>query len=285
MSRTLSAELQDHIGGIVLTMATLVKVTRQDGEILGFTGHDQNLIFDGVTYESTSAVNASSIRSSQTSGIDNLEIVGMLQSARITDADLLAGLYDSADVEVSVVNWADLSMGRLILLTGSIGEITFRDGQYTAELRGLMQRLNQQVGATTSPMCRVKQLGDAECKVSLAGFQFSRTVFSVTSATVITFAADASASDTYTYGRVIFTSGLNAGLEREVKRHILVTGRAQITLQEAFPFVVAVSDVATLEVGCDRRLTTCISRFSNSANFRGEPYLPGTNQILRRGRR
>jgi len=285
MSRLLSADLQTHLGGVVLSLCLLVKVTRQDGDVLGFTGHDQNLTLDGVTYESTSAVNASSVRSTQTSGIDNLEIIGLLQSARITDTDLLAGLYDAADVEVSVANWADLSAGTLILLTGSIGEITFSDGTYTAELRGLMQRLNQQVGDVTSPACRVKQLGDAECKVNLALYQFSRTVYSVTSATVLTFDADSSASDTYTYGRVLFTSGANAGIEREVKRHILVTGRAQIELQEAFQFVVAVSDTATLEVGCDRRLTTCVSRFSNAANFRGEPYLPGTDQILRRGRR
>jgi len=273
------------MGGSVLTLAVVAKVTRQDGVILGFSSHDADLTLEGVVYEAGAAMDGSAIRTDLAGGISNMEIIGLLNSERIEEADLLAGLYEHAAVELAVVNWSDLSQGRLVLLTGNIGEVSFSDGRFVVELRGLMQRLNQQVGAVTSPACRVKQLGDAECKVSLAGYQFSRSVYSVTSATVLTFDSDTSASDTYTYGRVIFTSGLNDGFEREVKRHILTTGRAQIELQEAAPYVVSPGDVATLEVGCDRRLETCRDVFFNVQNMRAEPFVPGLDQLLRRGRR
>jgi hypothetical protein len=32
--------------------------------------------------------------------------------------------------------------------------------------------------------------------------------------------------------------------------------------------------------GCDKRLDTCIDRFANLLNFRGEPYVPGADLLL-----
>jgi uncharacterized phage protein (TIGR02218 family) len=36
--------------------------------------------------------------------------------------------------------------------------------------------------------------------------------------------------------------------------------------------------------GCDKSLATCRDRFNNVINFRGMPYLPGTDKILQIGR-
>jgi uncharacterized phage protein (TIGR02218 family) len=36
-----------------------------------------------------------------------------------------------------------------------------------------------------------------------------------------------------------------------------------------------------LRDGCDKRFTTCVARFANAANFRGEPHLPGTDLLTR----
>ncbi|HKR91916.1 phage BR0599 family protein, partial [Novosphingobium sp.] len=32
---------------------------------------------------------------------------------------------------------------------------------------------------------------------------------------------------------------------------------------------------------CDHTLNTCAARFSNAANFRGEPFLPGNDLLVR----
>jgi len=44
-----------------------------------------------------------------------------------------------------------------------------------------------------------------------------------------------------------------------------------------------VSPGCTVELreGCDKRLQTCVSRFGNAANFRGEPHLPGNDLLTR----
>lgn len=286
MSRTLSAGYTAHLALEVQQRAVLVKITRTDGEILGFTSFDDDLLFDSVTYEAEAAVDVSDVRTGVGTGVDNLEGMGALISDRITEVDILAGLYDGAGVELFELIWSDTALGRLIYLTGSLGEFTIENpGRYKTELRSLSQHLAQQIVELASPQCRVKALGDSRCKVDLAAFQFTRAVSVVNSLTVITFAGEPAATGYFAAGRVEFVTGLNAGLEREVKDHTLSAGSAVITLQVSFPFVVAVTDTAILEAGCDRRAETCRDRFSNIINFRGENFLPGTDAILKRGRR
>lgn len=291
--RTISAALDAHLASDALTLAVCVKVTRVDGTVFGFTSCDQDLVISGVTYEALSSVSASVLRQELAGTVDNLDISGMLQSSRITETDLEAGLYDQAAVEWFWCNWNDLTQGILKLVSGTIGNVTITDGQYIAEIRSLSQRLQQQIGELYSPLCRVCQLFDARCSpagnttptATPASFRFSRTVTVVTSQQQVTFGSDTHATGYYDYGRVLWLSGLNAGLAREIKTHIGTGSAAQLTLHEALPFAIQVGDTATLEAGCDRRIDTCRSRFSNSINFRGEPELPGIDQVMQQGRK
>ena len=52
------------------------------------------------------------------------------------------------------------------------------------------------------------------------------------------------------------------------------------TLALPMPFPVSICDAFTAKAGCDKTLETCISKFSNAINFRGEPHVPGTDKIL-----
>ncbi|OFX14028.1 MAG: hypothetical protein A2V59_06535, partial [Armatimonadetes bacterium RBG_19FT_COMBO_69_19] len=290
--RTLSAEMTTHLAGESLTIAVCVKVERTDGTILGFTTHDRDLTFSGTTYEALSAVEATALRQELGTGIDNLDVFGLLQSDAVAETDLLAGRYDGADITLMLVNWDSLSDGAVTLLKGTLGEITIQDGKYTAEVRSQMQRLAQQIGDLTSPTCRVKALGDSQCAPGglfadakdITDYQFARTVTDVDSDRQFTFGASAEASGYFDYGKVTFTSGLNNGLSREIKVHTLVGGEALLKMQEAFPFTVQVGDTATLEAGCNRTFDICKSRFANVINMRAEPYVPGTDKLIRRGR-
>lgn len=292
--RTIPSALLTHLSGQVLTLATMVKIIRLDGGIIALTSCDKDLTFQSVVYEAMDPVTASSVRASEGQAIDSLTVVGILSSARISDTDLLAGRYDGASIELFLVNWAQSPLtDRVLLLTGTIGEITLSEGTYTAEIRSLGQRLAQQIGEVTAPTCRVRALFDSRCSPpgnttptsTPASFQFTRTVATVTSPTVMTFSGDVHASGYFDYGRVVFSTGLNAGLQKEIKSHTFSGGVTTITLQEGFPYAVAVGDTAMLEAGCDRSLTICQSRFQNVINMRAEAWLPGNATLLRRGRR
>jgi uncharacterized phage protein (TIGR02218 family) len=214
--------------------------------------------------------------------------MGLLDSLAISETDVKAGLYDGAKVLIFIVNWDDLADGTIILLKGFIGQIRYMDGHYVAEIRSLMQKLQQSIGELTSPTCRVKRLGDSRCGVDLGPFTFEDLVVTASPAPsrrLMTFASTTEATGYFNYGTVEFTTGPNVDIVREIKRHTLVSGAALIELQEPFPFDVTALDEATLIAGCDRRFPTCRDKFDNVVNFRGEPHLPGTDSYLRRGSR
>ena len=226
MSRTISAALESHLDGAIMFLANMILLTRLDGEVFGFTSHDQPLTFDDVEYEALTSVDASEIRQSAGGGVDNLQLVGLLRSDRITDTDIRAGLYDGAEIALFIVNWADLTMGRLLLLTGTIGEISHRTGEYTAEIRSLSQRLAQQIVELTSPTCRVRALGDERClppddptpSFDIEDFRHVVDVAEVVDLKTLVLADD-HAAPYFRYGRCVMQTGANAGLEREIKEH------------------------------------------------------------------
>lgn len=165
--KTVSPALAAHLAGEVTTLATCWRVQRTDGAIYGFTDHDRDLVVAGVTYVSSSGYARAAISSRADLSVDDTELAGILDSALITENDLRAGLWDGAEVRIFVVNWADLSQGILRLRRGRMGEvISGDDGGFRAELRGLAQALQQQVGEMYSAECRA-DLGDARCRVPL----------------------------------------------------------------------------------------------------------------------
>mgnify|MGYP000993077788 CR=1 FL=1 len=289
MPRTIPPALKTAFESESIESAVLVLLTRTDGVELGFTDADEPITYDGNTFEPSDGLSASSIAQTASSGVDNLDVGGVLKSARITEADIVAGRYDGCRVLIRLVNRADLSDGDVVLLTGIFGEVRVRDGVFHAEVRSLSHLLKQAVGDMTSKTCRVRRLGDTQCGVNLGGssggtpLQSNRTLASG-SGLSLTFGSDSAPSGFYDFGIVKFTSGLNDDIEREIKTHVLSTGSAVLTLRTAFPFAVAPGDTALLTVGCDRVFGTCVAKFANANNFRGEHLLPGNDVVVKMGR-
>jgi len=176
--RTIAAALATHIGGEVTKLATCWKVTLVNATVKAFTDHDSNLVVDGVTYLAASGYTASDVDTTAALNVDDLEVIGFIASPSITEADLLAGLWDYAAVEVFMVNWASVTDGKIWQRVGNLGEVTLKRGQFQAELRGLMQAYTATVVELTSPSCRAN-LGDARCAVALGPFTVAGTVTSV----------------------------------------------------------------------------------------------------------
>ena len=88
LMKPISSALEAHLAGELTTLAYLVKITRTDGVIKGFTTFDQNLVISGVTYKADGALTPSALQSSSGLATDNLEVTGILNSADIVDADI-----------------------------------------------------------------------------------------------------------------------------------------------------------------------------------------------------
>jgi uncharacterized phage protein (TIGR02218 family) len=88
------------------------------------------------------------------------------------------------------------------------------------------------------------------------------------------------ATGVLTPGRLVWTSGANAGLAVEVKAHTHGTGSARLSLFLPMPDPIAIGDGFTVTAGCDKTLATCRDRFSNVVNFGGFPHMPGNDFAL-----
>lgn len=273
--KPISINLANHIAQETTTLATCWKLVLTNGTVRAFTDYNEDIVVDGVTYLAATGFTRTAIATSADLAVDNVDIDGMLSSDAIAEADIMAGLYDFAAIEIFKVNYANVADGVLKLRRGWLGEVSLTSGQFVAEVRGLAQSLSQSLGDLYSPGCRAK-LGDAQCKIAMGDFTDTGMVASVESQQVFAVSALSQPAGYFSFGKLTFTSGGNAGLSMEVKEYI--PGR--ITLVLPMPYIIEAGDGFSVEAGCDKSFATCIARFSNAINFRGEPHVPGVDKML-----
>lgn len=278
--KDISNALTAHLAQEVTNLAMCWKVVRRDGVMLGFCDHDRTIVFEGVTYHAETGFTPSAVQNSHDLRVDNMEMEGVLAAGSLTEADIRAGLYDFAAIDVFMLNYTDVSQGALRLRKGWLGEVAMGQNAFVAEVRGLTQKLAQSVGELYSASCRAA-LGDGRCKVDLAGHTVSGAVSVVNTALMFSDAARGEASGLYNFGKISFTSGANAGLSMEVKDYILQSGVGGVfTLVLPLPYPLQAGEGYEVSKGCDKTLATCSGRFNNIVNFRGEPFVPGLDRMM-----
>jgi uncharacterized phage protein (TIGR02218 family) len=279
--RTLPEGLQAHLDTGATTLCWCWKLTGNTGAAMGFTDHDAELVFDGVTYEASSGFTGSEIQSSLGLNVDNLDVKGALHSSRLSEEDLKAGRYDNALVEIWLVNWSDVSQ-RLLLRKGNLGEITRDSHAFAAEVRGSAHHLQQPEGRIYQFGCDAS-LGDQRCTVGLSSPLY-RADANVTSAeSARRFAAsglEGFEEHWFSRGRVEWTSGLNVSRAMEVRTHRLEGATVVLELWQPMASSIAPGDQFIITAGCDKQFSTCKSKFSNALNFRGFPHMPGNDFVL-----
>lgn len=357
----ITPELAAHIAGNQTTLTTILKVTRQDGEVFGFTEHDKDIEFENLVYRSSKAYSQSATQWGDDLSPTNLEVYALIDGVIIKKQDVEAGLWDFAQVDLGMVNYMDLSMGSLPLNSGIMGQVEIRRGEFRAELRGLSQLMAQNIGEIYSAGCRAT-FGDAKCQVDLTSLTFTgisvtalqnKRVFTAASLTqtgptlqylsdvynipssggysltplvpegglwisdggvtfrdtgtpltavtslptsgqytvvngVYTFnVIDAGkgvnfllnyAQGYFTYGKVKWLTGNNTGYSADVWRF---SYGGLVTLLTPMTYPIEVGDTFEIIAGCDKTFQTCKLRYLNVINFRGEPYLPGLDNIIK----
>lgn len=278
--RDIPAPLAASLASGVTTLARCWRVTRRDGETYGFTDHDEAIAFDGVTFRAASGMTASAAQSALGLSVDGLEVVGALDEAGLTDADLARGAYDGAAVALILVDWT-APENRVLLFCGALGEVARERRLFTAELRSLTHALSQPRGRLYQRACDA-DLGDARCRIDLALAEHRAEGVVTEAKGARGFLAEAldGRGKIFERGRLVWTSGANAGAGAEARLH----REASIELAEAPPMPIAAGDAFTLTAGCDKSFGTCRDRFANAPNFRGFPQMPGNDWLGRPAR-
>ncbi|HCQ66328.1 MAG TPA: hypothetical protein DIU07_14780 [Rhodobacteraceae bacterium] len=277
----LSASFAAHLATGTTTVARCWALTRADGQVMGFTDHDADIVFTGVTFRADTGLTATALQQTTGLALDNSEGLGALSDLSVTEADIAAGRYDGAEVRAWLVNWADPSE-RVLQFRGRIGEVTRVAGAFRAELAGLSEALNTAQGSVYQTPCTAV-LGDSACGVDLndPAFSATGTVDAVEEQKLLTVSGlSAHDGNWYRRGRLTVTSGAAAGLVGVIKADSRVGGIHTVELWESLRAEIAPGDTVRLDAGCNKRRSTCRDKFSNILNFRGFPDIPGDNKLL-----
>ena len=261
------------ISGPVGALAFCWRIERRDGAGLALTSHDRELIHAGDVFASDPGVMPAAITRGLGLEPHSGEVSGALSSEAITEADLGLGKWDGARVTLLAIDWESPSAEPAQLLAGELGEVATDGNSFSAELRGAAWRLNEPVCPTTSPECRA-QFGDKACRVDLAG----RSVrAAIVSANGTELQLDRVLDDRYLFGRLRYLSGENCSASTAV----LAVNGSVLRVRDLARAAIEAGCIVEVREGCDKRFATCVSRFDNAANFRGEPHLPGNDLLTR----
>jgi uncharacterized phage protein (TIGR02218 family) len=247
------------------------RVTKTDGQVLGFTDHDQCLDFQGTSFEPQSGFSQSEAQSSLGLAVDTAEIEGALSSAMLSEEDIDAGLFDGAKVETFRVDWRAPDAAKLVRVS-AIGKIIRRDGALVAELESLTRNLDRPAGRYLRRSCDA-ELGDARCGVQIAGPSMmaqGTIVAPKGDATYEVAGLDGFADGWFAAGRMTLGS-----VSARVTDHRRATSGVLVRLAEDHKL--EAGTVFSIRVGCDASFATCRDKFANTVNFRGFPHLPGND--------
>ena len=276
--------LQTHLASGVTTVARAFAITRRDGVVLGFTDHDRDLQFDGLTFAADTGLSAQALEQVTGLAVDNSEAFGALSATGLTEDDITAGRYDNASLRIWQVNWADVTQ-RALIFRGTLGEITRAAGAFRVELRGLSEALNTTGGRVLHAGCSAL-LGDGDCRADLSapGLRQEAALWAVQGAS-LRFGPLDLPQGWLAHGRVQVLSGAGAGLAGVIRDHRAIGATLtepaahEVTLWAAIPAALAPGDLIRLEAGCDKSAATCRLKFNNFINFRGFPHVPGEDWL------
>lgn len=267
------------------TTAIIWEVEKRNGDLIRGTEHDRDITIPanadsngaaGAPFLSTAQLSATQLHQGSDVSVDNMEVTGAIPTdpntiVDVSVADIESGLLRQAAVRIWIVNWRTPSMGAGLAKRGFLGDIErTSDATYTAEFRGLLQRLQQSIGRTYGTGCEVRDFGDDECMVDVAALTITATVTGVTSRRRFNATLPGgNPADYFSLGVVTFLTGDNATFAREVKRADEDDIEGHLSVWDQFPNAVQVGDTFTLAPGCDREFSTCRDKYSNGLNFQG----------------
>jgi hypothetical protein len=98
--RALPTGLQSHLDSGATTLCWCWRITRNDGVDFGFTDHDRGLVFDATTFEAASGFTGTEISGAVGLNVDTLDVESAITSDRLSEDDLVAGLFDNAPLRL-----------------------------------------------------------------------------------------------------------------------------------------------------------------------------------------
>lgn len=273
----LNAQLESHLQGDVTSHCFAWILRRYDQQVLGFCDHDRALIVNGVNCFPQSGMNGSEASSQLGLAVDSSEIEGALSSAALSDEDIERGLFDDAQVETYLVNWAQPEQA-VLLRSATIGKITRSGARFIAELKSSASLLDRVFGRRAKRGCDA-EFADRRCGLVGTDPRFCGTgiVEAVNGQDITVSGLSAFVAHWFERGALRWLSGQNQGTGNSIISHAGIGDAASMILQDMPVYDIQVGDRFSILAGCDKSFAQCRDRFANHENFRGFPHIPGND--------
>ena len=275
--RILPPDLAEALSGETATLCFAWLLKRREGDVLAFTDHDCAFEAGGHVFEPAASLETTASEQGAGLATGGGEIRGVLDSDRLSERAIRAGLFDGAELRRYRVNWRAPALDFLEDVT-ILGEIRRVDGRFLAETRLPFLALDEERGRRYTRSCDA-ELGDARCGVDLSGppFRLAATITEATAIALRCATLEAAPDGLFARGRIRLLTGSLAGAEAAVRDH---PGGGWLRLWQALPLAPEPGDTLLVHAGCDKSLTTCHARFGNAARFRGFPHIPPADAML-----
>lgn len=262
--------------------------------VYGVTSLDQPVTYDDgrgeLTYSPSVGMVSSTFIAESELSVPEMDAESLFPEfdVPVNEADIVAGAYDFAKVDIYLVDYEHLDRGHVHIFRGTFGRITVNDRglSFVQELRPLSQNLKQSITEKWSLMCRAtfgsQPIGtgggvaesrfpcnfDAEAlweggEVDTVGLESNQSF--TTSGLAPTYGGNP--------GKVRWLTGRNAGREYEVDTFEDDSGGQIIGLTFPTMFPIEAGDTFEFRDDCPKTKAACKAR-GNWANFRGEPNIP-----------
>ncbi len=152
----------------VATLCLCWKFERKDGQIFGATDHDREIVVEDVLYQTDRALAGAEFISNV--GLAPGQVSGdcALSAAFLTEGDLVAGLWDSARVNVWRVDW-QRPHSRVHVWAGFIGKVTHSGEAFHVDLVSMKAKLETRMGRLYTRQCDA-DFGSMRCGINSEAF-------------------------------------------------------------------------------------------------------------------
>lgn len=274
--KQVSPELEARLAGSATTICRLWTITPLRRDPLYFTDHTEDIPYNGNVYRSTRSFQASAVEAAIGRASSNLELTILLSDGLISFHDLTRGIMDGAAATIELIDYENPSYGVMRLFRGRLNSADIPNQQIgSTTFVGAAGRISKTLNEDYTPTCRA-DLGDARCGVDIDAYSASYTVDSlVNERTFVASGAGGGGTDQYKLGMILWETGNNAGVAVEV---LASTDAGQVVLMFPPPYEIQPGDTGTIYQGCEKTLNAC-DGYDNRINFRGEPYVPGMDNV------
>lgn len=260
--------------------------TLQDGTVLRYCSGDTDIFYNGDTYSGGGEYGAIFNNGKKTAlhWKTGLEVDTLIFDVAPRDAliegisffnAIHQGFFDGADLRLGrfyMSTYGNTSAGLLTVFAGRVGSIDVGRIKATFTINAYTELFNMQLPRNLFQASCLNTLYDTACTLNQASFVVNGTVSSSSTVSAINCGLS-QGTGYFNQGKMKFTSGVNSGDWRTVKTYSNGSPSV-IALYQPVGVAPSNGDTFIIYPGCDKTQSTCTNKFSNLANFRGQPYIP-----------